>query len=343
VLEQIRKTGKNIPLSSLSRNRNWRIKIVDSHEADMEEFAGSSVVQLECPICSLSSVEKGEVRGVPYRACASCDHLFSGLMPSEEFLGWYYGHSDSAQIEAYVNVLPNEAQNRQSEIGSQKVKFVNEAVLEGGDDLTSGSGLWVDIGCGVGDILVSAGQAGYETLGIETDGTQASVARSRGIRVIEEFLGEQSRIPEELSEASVVSLFNILEHVVSPESFLRHLCATLERGAVVVIEVPRYPSLSAIFQLAGIHRIHRYICPPEHLNIFSDRSMQLLFEKVGLGMTGVWKYGSDALEAFTSVGDNLGWAEGFDSSELPEAMSKLQASVDRADLSDTMIVIGKKV
>lgn len=343
VMDSVSKLGKEIPLTLLSRNQSWRLKIVDSTTSAMDSFDRASAACLQCPVCDQSSQEKGRVRGVPYRACSSCNHLFSERMPSEDFLENYYRQSDSAQVETYVNLLVDEALDRQSEIANRKVQFVIETITEVRKSSKPGSALWVDVGCGTGDALDGARKAGYETLGIETDRTQAIVAEKRGIRVINKFLSISSPPPEEISGAVVVSLFNVLEHVVSPERFLMNFCGNLRRGAVLVIEVPRYPSLSAVFQLAGIHEIHRYANPPEHLNIFSDQSMVILLEKVGFELAGTWTYGSDALEAFVAVGDSLGWTDGFGSGTMPETISKLQTSIDQSNLSDNMIAVARKV
>lgn len=337
------RVGKSIPTSLLSRDQDWRLGIIESQIPAMEDFIRESSEKTDCPICANSSVPRGEIRSVIYRSCESCDHLFSEYMPSTAFLSKYYSQANSAQIDSYVNLPLSHSENRQGEIADQKVSFVNDTLGAALNEPDGNSQLWVDIGCGVGDILVSAQRVGYRTLGIETDPTQLRIAEKRGLRVLSEFLTEESQAPIELSSAYVLSLFNVVEHVTDPKIFLEGICDSLPKGAHIVIEVPRFPSLSSVFQLAGIHQIHRYLNPPEHLNIFSDFSMKLLLEKLGFKLRGVWKYGSDAVEAFISIGDNLGWKEGFSAPQVAGAVSQLQTSIDYAGLSDNMIVIGTKL
>ena len=336
------KVGKELPLSLLSRTQSWRLKIIDTQSAAMTRFDDASVDVLECPVCHESSEEKGAVRGIPYRACSACSHLFSGRMPSEDFLADYYAQAESAQIDSYVNLVPVDVQNRQIEIASQKVEFVREILAQNEFGFVRDPKLWIDVGCGVGDLLVSARELGYKTLGIEADRVQSDVARGRGIQVLNQFLSANDKVPEEILGAEVMSLLNVVEHVADPQRFLESFCGSLKKGSALVIEVPRYPSLSAIFQLAGIHEIHRYINPPEHLNIFSDESMRILMRNLGFELAGIWRYGSDALEAFSSVGDCLGWTGGFNSEPIPDLVASLQDSVDRSNLSDNMIVVAKK-
>jgi SAM-dependent methyltransferase len=253
----------------------------------------------------------------------------------------YYEQEESAQLFTYVDSDNPETSDRQSLLTLPKAQFIHESSLSS-DQEEDYSGAWVDIGGGIGDLLVAAQQFGYEVVSIEPDPRQAKVARARGISVIEDYFTHESGNVETLARAKVVSLINVLEHIPAPRQFLENLASQMRSGAILAVEVPRHPSLSSILQLANVIETNRHINPPEHLHVFSDLSLLRLFEDVGLKMENRWLFGSDALEVFFSVGAHLGWEAGFDSNGLPDTINRLQSSVDQRALSDNMLVIGRK-
>lgn len=341
MLNIVYKVGKSIPQSILGRDKKWRQEVIDRQGKFLVGLADNSEVKKDCPICDNSTVFRGTVMAVRYRECSYCSHLFSELMPSKDFLANYYEQPDSAQIATYVDLEFTTLENRQSKIAKEKVAFV-VGVLDKVHVPHGPEPLWVDIGCGVGDLLLESRDSGFTVVGVEPDPIQAQVASIRHIEVIRQFLTDSSDIPEVVSQARVLSLLNLVEHVAEPRQFVSNVTRALGPGAILVIEVPRYPSVSALVQFAGMRDVSRYINPLEHLNIFSDRSMELLLKEVGFSTIGKWTYGSDALETFSAVGETLGWSGGFGDPALENQINKLQSSIDKAYLSDNMIVVAAK-
>ncbi len=277
-----------------------------------------------------------------YRQCVVCDHLFSEIVPSEKFLSSYYVGENSGQVEAYVNLSPTQHVNREEEIGHPKVDYANGLISS--DNLPSASSKlnWVDVGAGTGDVLVAAEKLGYEALGFEPDPKQAELARRRGCSVVEQFLDEHQPVPREIVSADVLSMLNLLEHLPNPLAFLTALTAEMKFGSWIIIEVPRHPSLSSVIQLSGAYSVHRHINPPEHLHIFSDKSIELMLRKIGFAIVSRWRFGSDALEAYSAIGEVLGWTSGFSDEKLGRSVNELQARIDAFGLSDNMLVIGRR-
>jgi SAM-dependent methyltransferase len=107
------------------------------------------------------------------------------------------------------------------------------------DALAPRSGRLLDIGCGTGNFLAAACDAGYEVTGIELDRNAARFAKER--------LGLQRVLPLTISEFAeqhvdqrfdVVTFFEVLEHQAAPLDFLENVKACLRPGGVIALSVP---------------------------------------------------------------------------------------------------------
>ena len=100
-------------------------------------------------------------------------------------------------------------------------------------------GVLLDIGCGTGNFLAAARDAGYRVTGIELDRNAASFARER--------LGLERVFPLTIAEFAeqhaeerfdVVTFFEVLEHQAAPVEFLRKVKACVQPGGVIAMSVP---------------------------------------------------------------------------------------------------------
>lgn len=108
------------------------------------------------------------------------------------------------------------------------------------ETVTGGPGTFLDVGSGMGEVLLAARDHGWEVQGVEPEQTGAEVARGRGLPVAVAVL-EESGVPERSWD--VVSAFHVLEHIPDSSSFLRMLAGWARPGGHVVIEVPNFGSV----------------------------------------------------------------------------------------------------
>jgi SAM-dependent methyltransferase len=107
------------------------------------------------------------------------------------------------------------------------------------DTLAPGGGKLLDVGCGTGNFLAAARDAGYEVSGIELDCKAARFARERlGLQnifplTISEFAGKH---PGERFDA--VTFFEVLEHQAAPLEFLQTVRACVRPGGAIALSVP---------------------------------------------------------------------------------------------------------
>lgn len=107
------------------------------------------------------------------------------------------------------------------------------------DPLAPGRGELLDIGCGTGNFLAAARDAGYQVTGIELDRNAARFAKEK--------LNLQNVFPLTISELSdrypeerfdVVTFFEVLEHQASPVEFLRKIRSCMRAGGLIALSVP---------------------------------------------------------------------------------------------------------
>ena len=107
------------------------------------------------------------------------------------------------------------------------------------DPLAPRSGTLLDIGCGTGNFLAAARDAGFRVSGTELDRNAACFAKEK--------LGLQRVLPLTIFEFAeryaderldVVTFFEVLEHQVAPAEFLQKVKECVRPGGVIAMSVP---------------------------------------------------------------------------------------------------------
>jgi SAM-dependent methyltransferase len=176
--------------------------------------------EVACPACgSAVAGQAVEVYGrCSLFACAKCDLQFwePRTMPDARWYEQMYGGRDE-------KLLPLEPGHKY---------FL-------ADPPGPGRGELLDIGCGTGNFLTAAREAGYEVSGTELDRNAARFAKERvGLpRVFPLTIsGFVEQYPGKKFE--VVTFFEVLEHQAAPVEFVEKVKACLQPGGFVALSVP---------------------------------------------------------------------------------------------------------
>jgi SAM-dependent methyltransferase len=108
-----------------------------------------------------------------------------------------------------------------------------------GDALAPGRGKLLDIGCGTGNFLAAARDAGYSATGIELDRNAARFAKEElGLpRVLGLTISDfAERNPDE--KFDVVTFFEVLEHQAAPAEFVEKVKSCLCARGYLALSVP---------------------------------------------------------------------------------------------------------
>lgn len=142
----------------------------------------------------------------------------------------------------------------------------------------------LDVGCGNGSFVLAAEEAGYRALGIDISPEGVEFAASRGANAQNlDFL-----IHDFERKFDVITMWDVVEHLREPASFLVRASELLNADGVLVIKTPsigepclrmvqRFPSLaSALLET------------PDHVQFWTKRSMDALLTRTGFGEVTYW-------------------------------------------------------
>lgn len=337
----IKKVGKRIEFEKLNRSLNWKADIVDDQRRLASEARERCDQVSVCPICSGDERQEYiEVFAYPFYQCSVCEHIYCGVRLDDKKLKNLYKsdhQSHNAQHKVYLSQKHFEERVRQ--IAKPKLDFVSEVLTKCSIDII-GNEVWLDVGCGAGEMLAATKADGWNALGIEIDKGLSDFCQENGYRVYNKDINEVG-LDEAIGSAMVVSLINVLEHVGDPTALLESITGRMQKGAVVAFEVPKHPSLASLCARLFPSQAYRHIYPPDHLHIFTTDSMGIMMEKAGVSMLGSWAFGQDADQLFSVLEmdylDRYGEDFSLDFSQL---FPKVQEHVDKQDMSDTLLVCG---
>jgi SAM-dependent methyltransferase len=116
-----------------------------------------------------------------------------------------------------------------------------------------------DVGCGSGGLLQFLGASGVPLAGA-CDAYPESLALVRRRVAVPLLLVDEGRLPPFAPGYTLLSLFDVLEHIDDDIGTLRHLFEVLEPGGILVLTVPAHPFLFDEMDTIAHHR-RRYRRP----------------------------------------------------------------------------------
>ncbi len=132
----------------------------------------------------------------------------------------------------------------------------------------------LDVGCGNGDFLSLASEAGWQVKGVEPDPKAFDVARARGFEVVQGSLEDILNTGELFD---VITMSHVIEHVHDPVTFLKLAHKCLKPGGTIYIDTPN-------IQSSGVSRFGknwRGIESPRHLVLFSELGLRMALKTAG--------------------------------------------------------------
>lgn len=128
--------------------------------------------------------------------------------------------------------------------------------------------LFLEVGCGAGHFLRLARSRGYEGDGCDLNPRHLATLRAEGFRIF-------SGLEQTASEYDALVMFQVLEHLVDPYSFLKALLSRVAPGGLVILSTPVSPSCVAFANPP-------FALPPHHQWMPSTQGFRLLAGRLGL-------------------------------------------------------------
>ena len=126
----------------------------------------------------------------------------------------------------------------------------------------------LDVGCGTGSLVANAPAYAFRSEGVEPSPVMTAWASRIGRKVS---CGTWDEV-EGLWD--VVTLYDVLEHLLDPLAALEHLRARLRYDGVLVVEMPEFDAPDGDWT--------RHIKPAEHPCLYSCQAALTLFDRAGL-------------------------------------------------------------
>jgi 2-polyprenyl-3-methyl-5-hydroxy-6-metoxy-1,4-benzoquinol methylase len=136
------------------------------------------------------------------------------------------------------------------------------------------AGTLLDVGCGDGTYLQTMRYLGWEVRGLEPDPKAVSVARSRGLEVIQ---GSVEDLREH-DAFDAITMSHVIEHVIDPSRTLQALRDALTPGGTLLVITPNGASLG--HRRFGASWYH--LDPPRHLHLFNAQNLVACAARTGL-------------------------------------------------------------
>lgn len=137
----------------------------------------------------------------------------------------------------------------------------------------------LDVGCWTGSFLVAAAERGWEPLGVEPSRWAVTRAKERGVPVVEGDLGSLAGLG---AAFRLVSMCDVLEHLVDPAEALARVGELIEPGGVLFVTVPDAGS-----RVARALGRRWWSVLPMHLQYFTRSSLERLLHDHGFDVVSV--------------------------------------------------------
>ena len=216
-------------------------------------------INVACTVCGskestllFSKNDCHQVVELSIHRCNACKNIYLGRY-NEEYVDDLYEY-----YQKYKGKSREELFSEQTKLSYRKVlNFISQH--------TSGRSI-LDVGCGKGDFVHTALSDGWNIQGIELARPAVEIAQSFGLPV-----NQLDFFSEVIKPASydVVTMFEVLEHLPDPVSFLRRAQNVVRPGGLVYLTTPNFRCVDRWILGLNWPVIHN-----EHLTYFTPGSLQ---------------------------------------------------------------------
>ncbi len=141
-------------------------------------------------------------------------------------------------------------------------------------------GRWLDVGCGTGQFIDAARQAGMNAEGLDIAPGAVARARAQGLTAhvgrVEDF--------EPTARYDTITAFDVIEHTTDPAAFLDRVCRWLVPEGTLVLTLP---NVTSIYPRLLMRRYWFYYAPNDHLYYFSPQTIARLLTQCGFAVRSV--------------------------------------------------------
>lgn len=210
-------------------------------------------------------------RTFQFVSCGSCGLIYLNPRPTQTELPEYY----PLDYEAYY-LKDGTAQS----IDRWHTLRALRMQLDFVEKYAAGRGRLLDVGCATGNFMITAQERGWQVTGVELIEVAARTAREHYRLDVKTGSVESTSLQEEYFD--VVTLWDVLEHLPSPQTAMERIHQLLKPAGLVIFSIPNLASFDRY--LFGENWIGWDA--PRHFNMFTETTIKRLFNQTGFEFYG---------------------------------------------------------
>lgn len=231
-------------------------------------------IYVDCPVCGKAPFYPfWGLKDCLYVRCQSCGLVYQNPQPVFADLKKRY------QAEYFAYELQNEENFfKLMCLGLKDIGFTDDYFAH------ASKKTFLDIGCATGKLLAAMAEKGYSVQGVEICADSALYGVTE--RRVPIFIGQlkEANFPDDFFY--FVHFSHLIEHVPDPYQFLVEVNRILDPQGFAIITTPNIESLQAnLFKTAWRSAI------PDHLFLFSKRTLRALLKKAGFEVLRIITWG----------------------------------------------------
>jgi len=227
--------------------------------------------EISCPACDSKNYRNVFIKKeFTFVICSNCETIFINPRPTPEILADYYATSKSITFWN-DKIFPASEEARRTNIFAPRAQKVVEICKK---HMVAPKTL-VDVGAGFGTFCAEINSLSFfdRVIAIEPSHALAETCRNKGLDVIEKSIENVN--DSEIGAASVITNFELIEHLYCPGDFLLSCSKLLPKGGILIITTPNIKG----FDLLILRELSDNIGGPNHLNYFHPESLRKLLSK----------------------------------------------------------------
>ena len=242
------------------------------HAEDVQQLltCRNEFIEIPCPACGFNSYRVVfEKDGFTFVTCTKCQTVFINPRPTFEMLTEFYATSKSIK-HWNDKIFPSTEDSRRSQIFTPRAKRVVELCRKH----NAVTKVLLDVGAGFGTFCEEVKKLAVfdKVIAVEPSHDLAETCRRKGLDVIEKPIEKV-----DLDHVSVITNFELVEHLYCPKDFLLACGGALPRGGLLILTTPNILG----FDLLVLGKISNNVSGPNHLNYFHPKSLRHLLRRCG--------------------------------------------------------------
>ena len=247
-------------------------EVLKQRELDGKAFFkkyNNDFIDVLCPACGNKGVNVFEKYGFKHNLCEKCNTLYCSPSPPEDLLTIYYNNYEAPKRWTSL-LIKADVERKRLQYEPRVMEIISTIRDRGG----ANGGTAVDLGAGSGAFALCLKNTGFYKDVIALDFSEPCVeaCRQQGLKAV---LGGVDKMND--NSADLICMNDLIEHVFKPFDLLKECFRVLRKDGFISIATPNGQG----FDFSILKDKTRNITPPEHLNYFNPRSLDIILSRAG--------------------------------------------------------------